>query len=211
MNINTNYSAQIPVDNGSKVTFQARFISDLPVKNLEKFVTVQDMFAQKTQHYANDVLTLTKSKDPSFKEYSVLTTGKIVGEDYKFAHIVENFDEMLESLPENQLVKKLVSYFKMLKKEEELSDYNSKMDKTIEHVRTVLITNTKRAKYCEDAGDKRLAARFNALAENNQKKLISLQEEKHKGSDKILGNMDKIAENEPDLQYVPEILRDDSI
>ena len=62
MNINTNYSAQIPVDNGSKVTFQARFISDLPVKNLEKFVTVQDMFAQKTQHYANDVLTLTKSK-----------------------------------------------------------------------------------------------------------------------------------------------------
>ena len=76
MNINTNYSVQNPVNNGSKVAFQARFISDLPVKNLEKFAKVQDMFAQKTQHYANDVLTLTLSKDPIFKDYAVLTTGK---------------------------------------------------------------------------------------------------------------------------------------
>lgn len=211
MNINTNYSVQNPVNNGSKVAFQARFISDLPVKNLEKFAKVQDMFAQKTQHYANDVLTLTLSKDPIFKDYAVLTTGKVEGVDYKFAHIVENFDEMLESLPENKLVKKLVSYFKMLKKEEALSEYNSKMDKNIEHIRTLLLTNAKRAKYCEDAGDKTLASRFSALAENNQRKLTSLQEEKQKGSDKILDNMDKIAKNEPELQYIPDILREDRI
>lgn len=207
--ISTNYSNS--ASSPSVVSFKARFNVDIPVKELKKLADIQEMFAAKTQHYAGDTLILTKSKDPSFSNYPVLTTGKVEGSDYKYAHIFENFNEMLESMPESQLVKKLISYFKMLKKEEELSNYNSRMDKSIEHMRLSLLNNAKRSKYCEAAGNETLASRFKVLAENNQRKLISLQNDKQKGADKILSNMDKIAAEEPELKYVPEILRDDAL
>lgn len=165
------------------------------------------MFANKTQHYAEDTVFLTRSKDPDFDEYPVLTNGQVRGSDYRYYLIFGDFNEMLESMPENKLVKKLICYFKMLKKIEAFENHNLRMNNSIEHMELSLLKNTKRSKYCESSGNETLASRFKFLAENNQRKIISLQEEKQKGADRILADMEKIVEAEPELDFVPAIFR----
>ncbi len=206
--ISTNYSNSASNPNG--LSFQARLRVDVPVKDLKKLANIQEMFANKTQHYAEDTLYLTRNLDPDFDEYPVVTTGKVQGAYYKYSHIFGDFDEMLESMPEDNLVKKLISHFKMLKKEEEFDNHNLRMDESINHIRESLSKNTQRSKYCEDMGNETLASRFKFLAENNQRKIISLQEEKKKGADRILADMEKIVEAEPELDYVTAIFRRDA-
>ena len=202
MIINNNCTTQT-----QKPAFTAAFKTDMPVKNLKRLANIQDLFAKKTQHYANDTLTLTKSMDPSFDEMPVVTTtiNEMQYEDYKYAHLFEPLDNMMERVTDNQIVKTLINYFKMLKKREAFDVCVNNANKTIEHLEFTKAKNESVAENCFEAGKTVMGNRYKVLAQNAQKKLESVKLQQENDKAKIVKEMQKIADNEPSLNFVPEI------
>lgn len=202
MDINSNY-------NNTKLSFQARFISELPVKNVKRLANIQELFSQKTQQYAEDTLTLTKSKDSSFGDYPLLAFGKeMLCGDYRYSHIVDNMDELMQSMTDNQIVKKLINYFKVMKKEQQFDKYVDETDNSLKELRKVKKQNAEIAKNLLIRGKTTLSSRYRTLATLNKRKIEALEVEKAQKAGKILSDMEKIAINEPDLAHVPECIRD---
>lgn len=205
MNINNNYLNQ---QNPSQaLSFKASLKTDLPVKNLKRFANIQDLFAKKTQHYASDSLTLTLSKDPSFVDYPVLTTNpnRMGVEDYKYSHLIDSMDTLMDKMSDNEIVKKFVNYFKMLKKEEAFDDCVAKADKTLKHLTAVKDKNEFLSQRSMESGKKTLALQYGALAKNVQRKIDSVKLQNEAEKAKIISDMDKIAKNEPTLNFVPDL------
>ena len=195
--------------NNSPVSFQAKLVTEIPIKDAKKLLNVKKLFEEKSQHYKYDTLTVGKSLDPDFDEYvAVRTSDAITCGEYKYSHIIEDFDEIFENLSENEIVKKLLSYFKVMKKEEQFDNrahgFNSKIDR-ISHSRK---QNIKDAKYYRKKENTRYAARHEALAANYQAKLDKLQEEKIKRLNRIASDMDKTIGNNTELSHVPETYLD---
>ena len=202
MDINSNY-------NNTKLSFQARFISELPVKNVKRLANIQELFSQKTQQYAEDTLTLTKSKDSCFGDYPLLAFGKeMLCGDYRYSHIVDNMDELMQSMTDNQIVKKLINYFKVMKKEQQFDKYVDETDNSLKELRKVKKQNAEIAKNLLIRGKTTLSSRYRTLATLNKRKIEALEVEKAQKAGKILSDMEKIAINEPDLAHVPECIRD---
>lgn len=204
MNINNNSSSiQNP---NSALSFRAALKTDLPVKDLKRFANIQDLFAKKTQHYASDVVSLTKSKDKSFAEFTVLAMNKnnvSVG-DYKYSHIIDSIDSMMDKMTDNQIVKKFINYFKMMKKEEQFDKSVVAADKTIEHLTAVRDKNLFVARRCSESGNQTLAAKYDTIAKSVKDKLDSVMYAHEAEKAKILSDMDKIAKNEPELNFVSD-------
>lgn len=205
MNISNNYLQQ--GNSSSALSFKAAFKTNLPVKDLKRLANIQDLFAKKTQHYASDSLTLTISRDPAFTNFPVLTTNtKRMGvDDYKYSHLVNSLDSLMENMSDNEIAKKFVNYFKMLKKEEYFDACVAKVDKTVKHLNLVKAKNEFLAKCCLESGKKSLAFQYDAIAKNVQKKLDSVKVQHEADKAKIISEMEKIAKNEPALNFVPEI------
>ena len=202
MDINSNY-------NNTKLSFQARFISELPVKNVKRLANIQELFSQKTQQYAEDTLTLTKSKDSSFGDYPLLAFGKeMLCGDYRYSHIINNIDELMQSMTDNQIVKKLINYFKVMKKEQQFDRYVDETENSLKGLRKVKKQNAEIAKDLLLRGKTTLSSRYRTLATLNKRKIEALEAEKAKNAEKILNDMEKITVNEPDLAHVPECIRD---
>ena len=202
MDINSNY-------NNTKLSFQARFISELPVKNVKRLANIQELFSQKTQQYAEDTLTLTKSKDSSFGDYPLLAFGKeMLCGDYRYSHIINNMDELMQSMTDNQIVKKLINYFKVMKKEQQFDRYVDETENSLKGLRKVKKQNAEIAKDLLMRGKTTLSSRYRTLAILNKRKIEALEAEKAKNAGKILNDMEKITVIEPDLAHVPECIRD---
>lgn len=201
MILNNNYTTQ-----SNQPAFKAAFKTDISVSDVKRLANIQKIFAAKTQHYVNDTLTLTMSKDPIFQNYPVVTTNtnKLGVDDYKFSHIIEPLDDLMETMSDNQIVKKLVNYFKMLKKEEAFDKCMDTANKKIQHLDLLKEKNEFTADRCLVSGNTAMADRYNALARNIQKKLDSVVLQKDKDRAQLIGDMTKIAENEPSLGYVPD-------
>lgn len=205
MNINNNYLNQ--QNSNQALSFKAAFKTELPVKNLKRLANIQDLFAKKTQHYANDTLTLTVSKDPSFKDYPVLTTNpsKMGCEDYKYSHLIDSLDTLMDKMSDNEIVKKFVNYFKMMKKEEAFDNSVAQADKVVKHLTAVKDKNEFLAKSCFESGKNTLGLQYEAIANNIQKKLDSVKLQHETDKTKMISDMEKIANNEPALNFVPDL------
>lgn len=200
--MNSNYS-------NTKFSFQARFVSDLPVKNVKRLTNIQELFSKKTQHYAEDTLLLTKSKDSSFGDYPILALGKeMCCGDYRYSHIVGSMDELMQSMSDNQIVKKLINYFKVMKKEQQFDKYVDQTDKSLKGLREVRKQNAEIAKDLLMRGKTSLSSRYRMLATHNKRKIEALETEKAKKAGQILTDMEKITVKEPDLAHVPVCIRD---
>lgn len=206
MSLNTNFSNHA---NPCAISFQAAFKTEIPVKDAERLLNIKKLFAQKTQHYNSDTLTLTRSKDPCFSEYPILTiTDEIFAGDYKYAHIVDNFDELMQSMTDRQIVKKLINYFKIMKKEAEYDNYVKKTDNILENLKRKIKAYKQGAENCAESGDEVFASRYRTIAQSIQGRINSISAEKQQKTSKILSVIDKIAENEPDLDHVSGCLRE---
>lgn len=205
MNIDNNYYNSHA--NHSSLAFKASLNTELPIKNVKRFINIKNLFAQKTQHYPYDTLTLTMSKDPAFEEYPILTTNTscIDGDDYKYSHLIESFDELMDNLSDNQIVKKFVNYFKMLKKEEEFDTCVNQANKTINHLTEVKSHNDFLADCCKEEGRTKLASQYRTISKSIQGKIDSVSAKHEAEKARLLADMDKIAKKEPELGFVSDI------
>ena len=206
MSLNTNFSNS---SNRSAVSFQAALRTEIPVKDLE-LANIKKLFSKATEHYKSDTLTYTMSKDPSFAEYPVVTTtpNRTICDDYRYSHLIDNFDELMQKMSDNQIVKKLVNYFKTMKKEEQFDNFMDSINKEIDNVKSSKNKNLLTAELSARRGNNKTAAQFRTLAENNQKRIDSLEAQKLKEGNRILQDIEKSVKNEPDLSHVPDAIRD---
>ena len=207
MSLNTNFSNS---SNRSAVSFQAALRTEIPVKDLERLANIKKLFGKATEHYKSDTLTYTMSKDPAFAEYPVVTTtpNRISCGEYRYSHLIDNFDELMQKMSDNQIVKKLVNYFKTMKKEEQFDNFMDGINKEIGNVKNSKDKNLLTAKLSARRGNNKTAAQFRTLAENNQKRIDSLEAQKLKEGNRILQDIEKSVKNEPDLAHVPDAIRD---
>lgn len=189
-------------------SFQATFKTEIPIANLERLEKIQKIFAEKTKHYKGDILTLSKSLDSSFEGYSILRiTDKVSCGDYQYCHLAPNIDELMHTMTDNQIAKKLIRYFQMLKKEEKMNKVMDRFNEKITHLKGVKLNNLSISEATAKAGKKDISAQFRILANSNQKRLEALIAEQNMVSDKLINDMEKIAKDEPDLDFVPNIYR----
>lgn len=201
MNLNTNYSTT-----NQHPTFQASFKTEIPVNNMERLTNIMKIFSEKTQHYANDTLTLSMSKDPAFAEYPILrTTDEIHCEEYSYSHLAPNLDELMQTMSDSQIAKKLISFFKAMKKEEQIDIKMADFDKSIEHLKATRNHNKKLAESCSRSGQTKLESQFANLAKSNQLRLNNIQAEKSNTLTVMINDLRKITKNEPDLEELPKI------
>ena len=206
MSLNINNSNQSA--NHNHIAFKAKLHTDIPIKDVKRFTQIQKMFSNETKDCAKDKLILTMSKDPFFKNEQILTTGEPGADDFKYSHLISNFDKLMDTMPNKKIVKKLVNYFKMMKKEKEYDSYHTGINKTVTHLKAMEKQNLNRAEICKNKGKDALASQFQTIAESNKKKLAAVEIKKAKETSKIIKEMNIIAKREPELAHVPEIYTD---
>lgn len=206
-NINTNFYS----NQNNNISFQANLATEIkiPKKFAEKFANVADKFSKTTEHYPNDEMTLCRSLDSSFDEYPAVRLGdKISIGDYKYSHIIENLNEMFEKLSENELTKKFVRYFKVMKKEQEFEKAADRAEKGISDLRDTYNLNKGLSEAYQKRNNPLFADRYSKIAARNKAKLDSMENALKEKQTRIIGDMEIIVKDDRDLNHIPGIYRD---
>lgn len=177
--------------------FQARLdIQGVKLGGAKKIKKVQQLFAQKTQHYSNDVFELTGMRrqiDDNGEFYhtvDIYTNGK-----YDTSYFTGEMKKYFAENSVDDIVKSFVRLFKKSKADEVFRNRLSKIDRNILHANKTQKANTINAALAEQRGNKLYAERYSTIAKNNEERINVLEVEREKVNDTYKSVIDKITDD----------------
>lgn len=179
----------------STPSFQARLDVKTAVKNGKRLANIQDLFAQKTSRYQQDTLHLVPPEDGLGSTQALLNK-----ESLSTQFLTKDLNELMESLSDNDIAKKLVRLFKSLKEEARTDKVIDEIDKQIKRLESLHAGNSKKSVIFRKNGDFEMAQRYKTLAEQNLRKLEMVKAQKAEIRENSTHRLEQIAKGDPELE-----------
>lgn len=194
------------VNNNSNLSFQASLKVSVPVKDKVRLSEIKKLFEEKTKKYVGDTLQISKNPDEEYgiNEIHHLGTGKPRKYQYP-AHIMPNLNDLMAKLTDKEIVQKLVKVFKTLKVETKYDSIDSELTANIESTSKAIKQNQLYLNRCLKHNQKNYAKTYEALIENNKKRLDTLNKQQKEEEAKVAKELTKITAGDEDLEHIPSV------
>jgi hypothetical protein len=180
--------------------FKASLKVSTLVKDAKRLENIKELFAQKTSRYTDEYLHLDFVNEERNSLSATIGSTLKRRPDESAPHLIpRTLDDMMEELSDNEIVAKLVKYFKGLKFESKIDKQLEPLQKRVYHLEALAEWNSHKASVFESQGNKRYANAYKIFAERNLKQAEQVKKEIPGIKEKRLNILGKIAKGDPDL------------
>jgi hypothetical protein len=195
------------IKSNNNVSFQAKLIPNITVKDGRRLRNISQMFAQKTGNYPKDSLYLSQVSDKNLRNYEAYCLANETLNEHFLnpIHLLNNMDELMQKHCDSVIVQKLVKVFRCLKEETSFDIKTKKINDSMANLKNLLSENLKNANIHRNKPE--YAKPYEYMARINRRRITELEEISEKERSKIISFLEKTTGKDPDLQGIAEIYK----